>query len=943
MPAFLQRLTAHIYKEHHDHLGEICIVLPNRRAALFIRKHLAEMLEKTSFLPEYYSIEDFVHESLGSTPADPLAMQFMLYELHRNIAGEQARSIDYFLPYANWMLSDFNEIDMYLADPGQVFSYLSDARAMSLWSPDGKSLSEMEKDYLAFYRSLDRYYKGLHRKLHDQQLAYQGMAFRKLAEEADQLLPGKRWRKVIFAGFNALTPSEETIMEFLVKHDKAEIFWDADQYYTSNKRQEAGLFLRKYLASEHLKGNGWTEDHFRQGKNISIIGVPGTTGQVKYAGEILQKIFLKKGSLDNTALVLPDENLLIPLLNSIPREAGKFNVTMGLSLRNTPLFHLFDSILSMLRNTASTSEFHNTDKAKYYSRDLIRIFNHPWFAELGDERHEIPDRIRLNGAFFLPLEGLLELLPDAHIIQEKPSLLFPPTNDPKAVLSSFAELIACFRKFRIEQEHEENNKIELEYIFQFSTLIKRLDDLLTRYGSIDEVKTLQLIFRQLASQLRIPFFGEPLAGLQVMGVLETRTLDFETVIMLSVNEGTIPSGKMNNSFIPFDIKNNFGLPTYRHNNAVFAYHFYRLLQRAGQTYLLYNTEAGNLGGEEKSRFITQLQQEVKKYKPGITIEEKLLSMPPPIESRDLSIRIEKDQEVMELFRREAEHGFHPSSLSKFINCPLQFYFARLMRIEETDEIGETIDNRILGIVVHESLRQLYLPALTKTISGEFLSSMSDALEGELDRQFRKEYQGGTMNQGKNYLIRHVAEKMLKQLIGREKAELSKAHHIVIRGLEEKIGNSLDAAGQTFSLGGTVDRIDEEDGVLRIIDYKTGYVDEPKLRPKSWEELSGDPKHSQAFQLLMYSWLYMKKHPGIQSLKAGIISLRTPGKGLMEVKPPGYGLIDREAVSEFEMHLIDLLKKIADPDIPFVQTSDTEACRYCNFKEICNRIIPEKNF
>ncbi len=368
-----------------------------------------------------------------------------------------------------------------------------------------------------------------------------------------------------------------------------------------------------------------------------------------------------------------------------------------------------------------------------------------------------------------------------------------------------------------------------------------------------------------------------------------------------------------------------------------------MLQRADQSFLLYNTEAGNLGGEEKSRFITQLQQEARKYNPGITIEEKLLSLPPPVESRDLSIQIQKDHEVLGLIRQEGERGFHPSSLSRYIHCPLQFYLSRLMRIEEADEIGESIDNRILGIVMHESLRQLYSTAVDKRIGQDFFSSAGNALKDQLHKEFLKEYKGDDLSQGKNLLIRHVAEKMLKQLIAREKEEGSKGHTIVIRGLEKKIATGLDVDGWKLLTGGTIDRIDEENGMLRIIDYKTGFVEERNLKPKSWEELFSDTKYSQAFQLMMYSWLYMKEHPEVKNMKAGIISLRTPRKGLMEMIPPGSGRIGPEAAAEFELHLIALLKEIADPDLPFVQTIDPDDCRYCSFKEICNRILPERSY
>jgi CRISPR/Cas system-associated exonuclease Cas4 (RecB family) len=950
MPAFLRTLTQHIYSHWKERMGSICIVLPNRRASLFIKGYLSEIIEKTSFLPDFFSIEDFVAHCSQLGISDQLGDQFRLYQIHCSLAGSEARSIEEFFPYAAWMMSDFNEIDMYLVDEDQLFSYLNDAKAMALWNPDGRPLTGFQERYLGFFRSLKDYYHGLHAMLEAEDMAYQGMAFRRLAHDIEAVAEGWRWDKVIFAGFNALTPAEEKIIAHLLKAGKAEILWDADKYYVDNPSQEAGIFLRRHFKDLQQQSPRWVEDNYTGSKDIHVTGIPKNAGQVKYAGEILNNILKKEGTLDNTALVLADENLLIPLLNSIPAEAGKFNVTMGLALKNTPLFDLLDALLGTYQNADRFSQLRKVAQTAYYSKDVLRVIGHPWTQMLIEDEQllsNIAGRIRDGNRIFLPRDLLRGMLQDggAEAITD---LLFPPEREVAPVIASFSALIAALRKsiIKLRKDSTYDYAAELEYLFRFSNLLQRLDGLTQTFESVNNIKTLQMVFRQLASQQRIPFRGEPLQGLQVMGVLETRTLDFERVIMLSVNEGTLPAARMPNSFIPFDIKQTFALPTYRHQDAVFAYHFYRLLQRAKEVHLIYDTEAGHLGGGEKSRFIKQLQHEGPVYHSGISITDKLLSVPPGAVKRDTAIVIEKDEEVLRLLLEEAQKGFHPSSLNIFINCPLQFYLARLLRIEEAEDIEETIDAKTLGTVLHEALKNLLGQYTGQKLNKKHFEDLKRSAKKEVQVQFGKFYHESDISFGKNYLIVHVAVNMLMQVFERESSWLGDGECLILTDLEKTFYTALDIAGPgpgNVNFRGTIDRVDERSGRIRILDYKTGYVRPAKLKPATWDELFSDPGYSQAFQLLMYSWLYQRKHPAESELTTGIISLRAPGAGPMMVKPPGSEALDKMVFEEFEQRLKTLVREIFDPARPFVQTEDEDRCRYCSFRETCNRSIVKDNF
>ncbi|MDT8393602.1 MAG: PD-(D/E)XK nuclease family protein [Bacteroidales bacterium] len=951
MPAFLETLSKTIYTDNIDRLGDICIVLPNRRAALFIKKYLGRIIRNTSFLPTFFSIEDFVTHSTGMQIADGVALQFGLYDIHKLLEKENVRPIDEFLPYAAWMLSDFNDIDMYLVDPAEVFSSLSDAKAIAMWNPDGSPLSDMEQRFLKFFRSLADYYHELNETLKAEGRAYQGMAFRSMADQIDSIAEQLAWKEVIFAGFNALTAAEEKIIKHLLNTRQAKIYWDADRYYAKNKAQEAGQFLQKYFNTLSKGEPLWVEDNFSKPKDIEIIGVAKNAGQVKYAGEIIKKITGRGEALDNTALVLPDEELLLPLLNSIPEEAGPFNVTMGLPLNSTPLFTLLDNILGMHQNADRYQEIKDPDERTYFVRDLIRIFNHPWIHLFEDEEKgmQLTARLRNSNKIFLRASELPVFLEGGPewIIGDKG--FFPAKVNLASLLETFIYLLHALRAVFIEKRNkkEHDQAIELEYIFRFNTLIKKLQGLIRKYGAISTVKTLHLIFRQLAAMQRIPFYGEPLQGLQVMGMLETRTLDFDTLIILSMNEGILPASRSANSFIPYDIKNHFNLPTYKDNNAVFAYHFYRLIQRARKVYLLYNTEAGQLGGEEKSRFINQLLYEAKMFNPDISIKETLLSPPPLTERRDTKITIEKNAGVMELLVEEARKGLHPSSLALYISCPLQFYLSRLIRIKEIDEPDETIDSRILGIVIHESLNKLLKPYLNKPLSVNIFKEIGKQVSAEVHRQFSLAMHDGDLSTGKNHLILNVAVNMLLRFISKEISWLNDGEDLYIKMLEETLSSSIGIRVKNIPLDvkikGTIDRIDVKGRQLRILDYKTGYVNQRQLSPVSCENLRSDPEYGKAFQLLIYAWLYNKNIGASADMQAGIISLRMPGEGPVKLRPPDNKNLNAATLSEFEQELSALLMEIFDRDIPFSQTTDEKNCKFCNFREICNKIITKDNY
>ena len=952
MESFLKKTADYIIENYSDRLDEICIVLPNRRASLFLKKYLAAGLNKTVWSPAFYSIEDFVFEVSGLKPIDPVTLQFELYEVHKEVEGENASDFDEFLNWSNVLLHDFNDVDLHLADPRLLFTYLNDVKAISLWNPDGKPLTEFQQNYLAFFNSLLKYYTLLTQRLLEKKTVYQGLAYRNLAGNMERTIEGINREKVIFAGFNALSFSEEKILFGLEKAGKADILWDADRYYVDDTIQEAGKFLRKYFKNKDYEKIEWIGDYFSQEKKeINIVGVPNLAGQAKVSGVLLEKIVKEGANLENSAVVLNDESLVIPLLNSIPETVEDFNLTMGLPLKQTPLYNLIEALFEMNENSMKFDKS-GGKRLHVYFKDILKITGHPYINELfafyGKPAFtgRLTKKIReSNRIFYFPddIGKLLNVL-DNELKKILLSVLNPWGDDINRAVTVFAGLIKALKPVFADGD---KTPVDMEYLYSFSKIFVRLKAMTEEYSFIKSPATLKSLFLQIAGSETIPFYGEPLKGLQIMGMLETRTLDFENVIMLSVNEDLIPAGKSQNSFIPFDLRREFNLPTYKDNNAIYAYHFYRLLQRAKSVYLLYGTEATELGGGDKSRFITQIQTELPAYNPDIKITEKIIANKIEVGNRGGEIEIEKTKDIVDKLLKMAVSGFAPTTLNVYRRCPLQFYFQYILKLGETEEPEETIEARTLGKVVHEVLELFYKPFIDKNITEADIKKMMPGVEKYVTASFNEHYKDGDIEYGINHLIFKVANMFVANFLKKEAGflkELSeKGQQMIIRNLEKKYTAELFFKSPVFSDGnggvlmkGTFDRVDEINGKTRIIDYKTGFVKKTDLALKDWEDLMTESKYDKNFQLLFYGWLFGKNNAGAGEMETGIISFRQLSAGMMCAGLPDKEPVTAKSLNEFEQILISILMEIFDREVPFTQTDVADDCRYCPYISICGR-------
>lgn len=958
MQPFLQKLAAYLFTHYPTKVSELCIVLPNKRAKIFLHHYLSQEFGKPIWAPAIYSIEDFISQLNGSQAIDGVTACFEFYSVYAKIEGEQAQSFDDFLTWSPTLLQDFNELDQYLIDTASLFNYLSDERAISLWNLGTKELSDFQKKYLRFWKSLTDYYTQYKQHLESKKLFYSGMAYRKAAENCVQLTQNKNWHKLIFAGFNALNTAEKVCIKALVDAGMADVLWDADEYYVNQTHQEAGKFIREFKAmfpkatksSEFL----WQSNELATGaKRIVVAGVAQQVGQAMVAGELLQEMAKRDNSnFKNHALVLADENLLMPVLHALPDEVKQFNVTMGYPLQHLSLHVLIDSIFTLHENAQKFGRSGSGGVTRYYYHDLKKVLLHPYIIALsgnGDKitkkslRNFIQDLENKNILFvsYSKIEDYfsLEKMPHFAIVNE---LLKPWQKDVAAALNVIIALLNKLLQLWNKSDKQQYS-MELAVAYQYTKIVKRLHSLLTNAsnGILTEIKTLRSIVSQLVKSQSIAFIGEPLEGLQVMGMLETRTLDFETVILVSANEGILPAGKKENSFIPLELKSKFGLPTYADKDAIFGYHFYRLLQQAKEIYLIYNTETDEFGSGERSRFITQIQHELPAFNKHITIEEKRFTFDLDKQILNEPILISKNAFVESKLLSLTQNGLSPSLLNTYRDCSLKFYFKYIAGLEETDDPEEGIDTASFGTVIHAVLEKNYTSFVGHTIDAQKLKHEFKDLLVKVENEFRVLQVNGDLTLGTNLLNVKVAEKYLQEFLATELKLLSdlkkEGAALKLMHLEKELAASIEVNGTPIKLKGKADRIDQIGNITRIIDYKTGNVDASQaLKINDWEALR-DQKFNKGFQLLMYAYLWSKTESASNfELHSGIYSLRSLSKGLMLVSLNGAYNLNDELLQQFENEVKVLLQEMLDRNQVFSQTSNQKICDNCAFKSICNR-------
>ncbi len=556
MTSFIHDVLIHLQNKAVD-FSQLTFILPSKRAGVFLKHELTLLSAKPLFSPEILSVEEFAEELSQLKQLSNIQLLFEFYDVYKNTSPKKdVDSFDVFLKWAQILLQDFNEVDRYLIEPDYIFDYLSAIKDVNHWSMQSEPTTLIKK-YLSFWKNLKGYYSVFSDHLINKGIGYQGLIYREAVENIENYIQSSPNKHHIFVGFNALNNAESTIIQELLHTGLAEIYWDIDEGFIKHKYHDAGLFLKQHLKTwKFFETNPfhWSHGHYKEKKNITVIGTPKNVGQVKYIGELLLDIKQKNKSLQNTAIVLGNEDLLIPLLGSIPQDIDALNVTMGFSLNAIPLASLFEKLFLI----------HKEGKTTFYYKDIIDVLSHQFIMPLfGSESPNIAEqfikRIQSNNLVFLTAKELHEMADNrANLI----SLLFESwENNPNIAIEKCLRII-----LEIKHELDKNknaNLLGLEYLFRFHEIFNSLDELNSKHGHIASIKVLFDLFKEILGSETLDFKGEPLQGLQIMGMLESRVRDFGTVIIASVNEGILPSGKSNNSFIPFDVRLENNLPTFR--------------------------------------------------------------------------------------------------------------------------------------------------------------------------------------------------------------------------------------------------------------------------------------------------------------------------------------------------------------------------------------------
>jgi hypothetical protein len=909
---FLDKIARTIIDNYNETLSDLVVVLPNKRAKVFLIEALKNATEETVFAPQIISIEDFIQDIAGIRSIDSIELVFEFYAVYLEItAKEKQQTFELFANWGKTLLQDFNEIDRYLLDPKRVLSYLKDIEDIKHWSVDAEKRTTMIDSYLQFWDLLPNYYESLYNHLLKKGIGYQGLIYRESVKNLNHFSTAIGEKQFLFAGFNALNASEEKIVQHLIASDKARIFWDADDAFLTDPFHDAGLFLRRFKNSwKHYKSNPfeWIVNDFSQSKNIQIIGTPKTIGQAKIAGNIIEKhIEENENSLNKTAIVLGEENLLVPLLYSLPNSVGALNITMGYSGKNNPAQILIAKLFKMHTNALSRNNSY-----VFYYKDVLDILTHPLvepYANTGD----LVKIINSNNYTFIVQSKLFELNQ-----YQSPLflLLFKKwENGAMPVLETISELLLQI-KSNLSNDFEDE-KITKAFVYSIFKVINKLMNYYSKHQQIDTIDTLYAIYKQIIDLAEVSFEGEPLNGLQIMGVLESRVLDFETVIVTSMNEGKFPAGKSQNSFIPYDVKRELGLPTFKEKDAIYTYHFYHLLQRAKNIYLLYNTESEGLDGGEKSRFITQLEVERQK---SHTITHEIYNATLPDVAYQ-PILIPKSEKVMERLREICETGFSPSALTSYIRNPIQFYMQKILRIREVEEVEENIALNTLGTIIHGTLEELYKPLLDKFLTSEDIKNCIKLIDDEVLRQFKEVYKEGEIKKGRNLLAFEVAKRNVLNFLKVELQEIENGDVVKVLALEKTYERKLEHPSLPFPvlIKGNVDRIEQRNGKIRIIDYKTGKVDARDVTLKQWNNLTSDIKSDKIIQVLAYAFMY-EPHLQGQEMEVGIISFKNLKSGFLsfnfKVDKTEISVISEDISTNYIEQLVILLNEILDVTVPF---------------------------
>jgi len=943
MKTFLEDIAQKVMTAHKEQLGDTTVIFPNRRAGLYFREHLKKQLDGPVWSPRIMSFQDFVAFQSTTQVADKLMLTHKLYETYSKVLKSK-EGFDKFYYWGQMLLKDFDDVDKYLVNAENLYTNLSRQKQLDLtfgfldeeqkaiiqkfWQGFDQSKSKQKERFEFVWERLHKVYAEFQKELKSEGLAYEGMQYRYVAEQIDKLPLRKMNGPIVLAGFNALNLAEEKIISWLVENKNATVFWDVDAYYLNNKNQEAGHFFRLYK-SKNIFAPSFPKETPNQlvaeNKDVTITGVPQHVGQAKVVGQKLGKLLREQPDVDlrKVAVVLADESLLFPVLHSLPEEVQAINVTMGFPLSYAPVNSLIEHVLDLQR-------LYNKQRKVFNFKPVMALLRHPLVVPHSPEAiNDLADKIERENKVFLTKEDFID----------EPILNAIFTYAESNLIGYLSDILLALHK-----EEEGGTTVETEYIHHFFQLLNRYNTLLEDANQRIDVLSFSRLFKQLARTERLPFTGEPLKGLQIMGVLETRNLDFDHVFVLSMNEDFFPSQGGKHSFIPYNLRKAYELPNFDQQDAIYAYLFYRLLQKPQHIEFFYNTEGNDLGGEEMSRFLQQLLHES-----PLKIKEEVLANYSEIEEVK-PITIDKDQQVMQRLSRflKTANGnpvkrLSPSALNTYLECRLRFYFRYVANLYEKDDLEDDVDARSLGNVLHYAMEFLYEDYVEQkgdpVISKEDIKSLKTLLEPSVIKAFRKQFSVPDDREfffeGKNIIAKEIVKDFMKNIL---KLDAGYVPFQVV-GTEKDYELDMSVGEQVVGLRGTIDRVDKKNDQVRLIDYKTGKDVHDFKEVEDFFDRENKSRNKAAFQTFYYALLYDQDRKNGEFMTPAVFNKEALFMGkdvLLKHKGTGPVLDASRYMPEYTEQLKLLLAELFDSSTPFDQTDDDKKCRFCAYKNICAR-------
>ena len=952
MDTFLKQVAHDLYTKTNGDFAHLAVVFPNKRASLFFNEYLAQEADRPIWSPAYVSISELFRQSSSLQVGDPIKLVCDLYRVFRE-ATESKETLDDFYFWGEMLISDFDDADKNLADTDALFSNLRDLNALAddydfLEEGQKEAISqffhnfsihqvtELKQRFISLWNVLGEVYTRYRQVLRKQGIAYEGMLYREVIDRLDvRTLPYQRY---VFVGFNVLNKVEQELFHRLNEAGKALFYWDYDNFYLEKTPHEAGEFIRRNLRNFPSELPASAFSNLNRPKEITYIESPTENGQARYLPQWIRTNLTEDEK--ETAVVLCNESMLQPVLHSLPENVSHLNITMGFPLSQTPAYSFVNALMEL--HTAG----YNPNNGRYRFDEVISVLRHPYTRQLSPEAGKLEKALTQDNRFY-PLPSELEK-------DEALELLFQPREGNLSLCIMLAEALkrmaACYQQ-QAASADAAFDQLYREALFNAFTLINRFHTL-TESGELQvQPATFKRLLTRVMSAASIPFHGEPAIGMQVMGVLETRNLDFRHLIMLSVNEGQLPKSGGEASFIPYNLRKAFGMTTIDHKIAVYAYYFYRLLQRAEKVTLVYNTSTDGINRGEMSRFMLQFLIEWEYPVRRMVLEA---AQSPQTTA---PITIEKTPDVMRRMqsvfdvRVNPKAFLSPSALNCYLDCPLKFYYKYVAQLSAPDEVSAEIDSALFGTIFHLSAQLAYtdLTANRKIIQKEELERLlrnEVKLQNYVDLAFKQELFKVPADEKPEYngvqlINSKVIVSYLKQLLRNDLQYAPFEMVAMEKPVAEKITIQTGQGPITLRLGGTIDRMDAKDTTLRIVDYKTG--GSPKT-PANIEQLftPSETRPNYIFQTFLYAAIMsrqqsLKVAPSLLYIHRAASESYSPVIEMGEPRQPKIPVNNFAFFEdEFRERLQRLLKEIFDENEPFTQTEDTKKCAYCDFKAICKR-------